>query len=178
MGKYSKHFKLTAIMAFLDRGRGFRHIAARFGMDPTLLRRWVMAYKLHGEASLQGRRPGDSYSAEFKLSVLQHLWAHRLSYRQVAAVFNLGSATQVGIWQQRYYSGGIEALTPGHQGSPTPMPKQPHPSVPPLKDEDLSHAELLAKLRRAEVEIAYLKKLKEYREQQRRQAQAARKKPS
>jgi transposase-like protein len=54
MGKYSKQFKLSAITVFLERGKGFRHIAAQFQMAPTLLRRWVAAYALHGEAYLSG----------------------------------------------------------------------------------------------------------------------------
>src|SRR5476651_1728679 len=69
MSKYTTQFKLSAITAFLERGRGFRHIAARFQMDPTLLRRWVEAYRLHGEASLSST--GGRYSALFKFSVLQ-----------------------------------------------------------------------------------------------------------
>lgn len=181
MGKYSKDFKLSAITAFLERGQGYRHIGARFGLDPTLLRRWVAAYQLHGEASLHGRRTGETYSAQFKLAVLQGMWAQNLSFRQAAAVFKLGSATQVGIWEQRYYSGGIEALIPRHRGSPALMTKPAAaptlPAASAIKDEDLSHTELLAKLRKAQVEIAWLKKLKEYREEQQRQAVAAKKKP-
>ncbi|NMY82284.1 transposase, partial [Pseudomonas rhodesiae] len=68
MSKYTTQFKLSAITAFLERGRGFRRIAAQFQMDPTLLRRWVEAYRLHGEASLSSA--GGRYSALFKFSVL------------------------------------------------------------------------------------------------------------
>ncbi|WP_163004632.1 helix-turn-helix domain-containing protein, partial [Pseudomonas viridiflava] len=89
-------FKLSVITAFLERGRGFRFIAEQFQLDPTLLRRWVEAYRLHGDASLQARPI--SYSAEFKLAVLQQMWRENLSFRRVAAVFNLGNSTQVGIW--------------------------------------------------------------------------------
>ncbi|WP_369124926.1 helix-turn-helix domain-containing protein [Pseudomonas sp. RTB2] len=46
------------------------------------------------------------YSKQFKLSVLQPMWREKLSFRQTAVVFNLGNSTQVGRWQQRYYSGG------------------------------------------------------------------------
>ncbi|WP_369124882.1 hypothetical protein [Pseudomonas sp. RTB3] len=34
------------------------------------------------------------------------MWREKLSFRQTAVVFNLGNSTQVGRWQQRYYSGG------------------------------------------------------------------------
>jgi transposase len=178
MDKYSKQFKLTAITAFLEGSKGFRLVAARFGMDVALLRRWVAAYRLHGEASLRGRRSDGTHTAHFKLSVLQRMWVERLSLRQTAALFNLGSASQVGIWQQQYYSGGIKALSPRPRGVPTPMPTSTTaPALPRVKDEDLSHAELLAKLRKAQLEIIWLKKLKEDREKQKRQAASARKKP-
>lgn len=177
MDKYTTQFKLTVIQAFLERGRGFRHIGARFGVDPTLLRRWVAAFRLHGEVGVAGRRKNGSHSAAFKLLVLQRLWADSLSFRQAAAVFNLGSASQVGIWQQQYYSGGFEALAPGQKGSLRPMPK-PKPKQPaPLDLEALSHTELLRAFRKLEAENAYLKKLKEWQESQEAQAQATRKKP-
>jgi transposase len=53
------------------------------------------------------------------------------------------------------------------------------PSTPTsTDDEDLSHAELLLKLRKLQVENAWLKKLKEHREEKKRLEKAARKKPS
>lgn len=144
-------------------------------MDPTLLRRWVEAFRLHGDASLQVRSQG--YSPEFKLSVLQRMWQDNLSLRRVAALFNLGNSTQVGRWQQQYYSGGIEALAAG-KGLNTAMTVPPEKSEPPLtSDEDLSHAELLVKLRKLQVENAWLKKLKEYREEKKRQEKGSKKKP-
>ncbi|XGZ91514.1 transposase [Pseudomonas sp. NT2] len=77
MSKYTTQFKLSAITAFLERGRGFRRVAAQFQMDPTLLRRWVEAYRLHGEASLSST--GQRYSALFKFSVLRRMWDDSLS---------------------------------------------------------------------------------------------------
>ncbi|MFJ2523029.1 transposase, partial [Pseudomonas capeferrum] len=41
MGKYTEQFKLTAISAYLDGSDGFRKVAQRFGIDVSLLRRWV-----------------------------------------------------------------------------------------------------------------------------------------
>ena len=178
MSKYTTQFKLSAITTFLERGRGFRFVADQFQMDPTLLRRWVEAYRLHGYASLRVRNKG--YSPEFKLSVLQRMWRDNLSLRRVAALFNLGNSTQVGRWQQQYYSGGFEALSAGkglNIAMPPPTDKNPDPTSP--SDDDLSHAELLIKLRKLQVENAWLKKLKEFREEKKRQeqAKAAAKKP-
>lgn len=178
MNRYSKQFKLSAINAFLERGSGFRYVAEQFQMDPTLLRRWVEAYQIHGAVSLQ-RRPRH-FTPDFKLSVLQRLWSDQLSFRQAAVIFNLGNSTQVGIWQDQYYSGGFEALASGRKGAYIAMPKPPAkpPESAPVNDEDLSHAELLVKLRKLQVENAVLKKLKELREEKKRQEQAAKKKRS
>ncbi|MHC8303772.1 IS3 family transposase [Pseudomonas sp. PB3P13] len=157
MSQYTSQFKLSAITAFLERGRGFRFIAAQFQMDPTLLRRWVEAYRLHGDASLKVR--SRVYSPEFKLGVLQRMWRDKLSLRRVAALFNLGNSSQVGRWQQRYYSGGFEALSAGkglNTAMTLPPDKIPDPTSP--SDDDLSHAELLIKLRKLQVENAWLKK--------------------
>jgi transposase len=177
MGKYSKQFKLSAINAYLERGQGFRHVAAQLQMDPTLLRRWVAAYELHDEASLLGRVK--EHSPEFKLSVLQHMEREKLSFRQTAAVFNLGSSTQIGRWQQQYYSGGIEALTSGKKGPRNVMPKLPAKPRKPvlLTDEERAHKELLDELQFLRMENAYLKKLKVLGEEAIRRDKEAKKKP-
>ncbi|QDR67793.1 IS3 family transposase [Pseudomonas sp. BJP69] len=158
MSKYTRQFKLSAIQAFLQRGIGYRFIAAQFQMDPSLLRRWVQAYRIHGEASLS--RHAQTFSPEFKLSVLERKWRDKLSLRETAAVFNLTHSSQIGIWEAQYYSGGIKALIAGNKGPRNVMikPSTPPASTSPKSEEELSYAELLAKLRHAEMEIAYLKK--------------------
>ncbi len=177
MSKYTTQFKLSAITAFLERGRGFRHIAAQFQMDPTLLRRWVEAYRLHGEASLRSR--GKHHSPLFKFSVLQCMWRDSLSLRRVAALFNLGNSSQVGRWQQQYYSGGIEALDSGKKGLNTVMPKppaKPRKTAAPLTDEERAHKALLDELQYLRMENAYLKKLGELGEAVMRREKEAKKK--
>ncbi len=177
MSKYTTQFKLSAITAFLERGRGFRRIAAQFQMDPTLLRRWVESYRLHGEASLSST--GQRYSALFKFSVLQRMWRDSLSLRRVAALFNLGDSSQVGRWQRQYYSGGIKALEPGRKGRNIAMPKPPaKPRKPaaPLTAPEPAHKTLLDELQYLRMENAYLKKLGELGEAVMRREKEAKKK--
>jgi hypothetical protein len=38
---------------FINRSRGFRHVADQFQIAPTSLRLWVMAYQQHRETSLE-----------------------------------------------------------------------------------------------------------------------------
>lgn len=178
MSKYTTQFKLSAITAFLERGRGFRRVAAQFQMDPTLLRRWVEAYRLHGEASLSST--GQRYSALFKFSVLRRMWDDSLSLRRAAALFNLGDSTQVGRWQQQYYSGGIEALESGKRGLSTAMPKppaKPRKTAAPLTSPEPEHKTLLDELQYLRMENAYLKKLGELGEAVMRREKEQKKKP-
>ena len=178
MSKYPKPFKLSAIKTFIARGRGFRYVAEQFEIDPTLLRRWVMAYQLHGESSLE--RAWQQHPPEFKLAVLYRMWREKLSHRAAAALFNLGNSSQLGRWEQQYYSGKLSAPLSVKKRPSSAMPKPPPKSdeTPPVRNEDLSVAELLVKLRKLEVENAWLKKLEEFDEAKLRQSKAARKKPS
>lgn len=178
MTKYSKQLKLSAIKAFLKRGRGFRHVANQFQIDPTLLRRWVMAYQQHGEASLERRH--QHYGAEFKITVLHRMMNDRLSQRAAAALFNLGNSSQLGRWLRQYYSDELVSQPSAKERSSRTMSKSPAKpdQSPAVRNADLSIAELLEKIRKLEAENAYLKKLEELEEAKLRQSQAARKKPS
>ncbi|MFL1559557.1 hypothetical protein ACI77K_30380, partial [Pseudomonas sp. O11] len=97
-----------------------------------------------------------------------------------AALFNLGNSSQVGRWQQQYYSGGIEALESGKKGSITAMPKppsKPRKTTTPLTDAQLAHKALLDELQYLRMENAYLKKLGELGEAVMRREREAKKKP-
>ena len=178
MTKYSKQFKLSAIEAFLKRGRGFRYVASHFQIDPTLLRRWVVAYQQHGEVSLERRHK--HHSVEFKITVLHRMINDRLSQRAAAALFNLGNSSQLGRWLRQYYSEGLVAQPSVKKRLSRTMPKPPATPVqrPAVRNEDPSPKELLEKVRMLEAENAYLKKLEELEEAKLRQGKAARKKPS
>ncbi|WP_425929056.1 IS3 family transposase [Pseudomonas sp. NyZ201] len=158
MTKYSKQFKLSAIEAFLKRGRGFRHVANQFQIDPTLLRRWVVAYQQHGRSSLEHRH--QRHSAEFKITVLHRMLNDRLSQRAAAALFNLGNSSQLGRWLRQYYSDGLANQLSVEKSSTRTMPKPSAKSSKPaaVRNEDLSPKELLEKVRMLEAENAYPKK--------------------
>ena len=178
MSKYTTQFKLSAVTAYLESDRGFRFVARQFFMDPTLLRRWVEAYRLHGQASFHAS--GKHRSFEFKLSVLKRMALESLSLRRTAAIFNLGNGSQVRKWQQQYYSGGIEALAAGKEGLSTTMskpPSKPRKPAIPLSEEARAQKALLDELQFLRMENAYLKKLKALGEELIRQENEAKKKP-
>lgn len=168
MSKYSDQFRLTAVQAYLEGPAGLRTVALRFEVDVSLLRRWVSSFQQHGHFGL-GKR-GQRYTDAFKRSVLDHMRKHQLSMRQTAAHFGLGQSSQIGIWARQNYSGAL-SLPATTKKKPAAMPKKTYPLKPTTSDDtDKSREQLLAELEWMRMENAYLKKLKELKEEERRQA--------
>lgn len=157
MSKYSEQFKLTVVEHYLGGLAGYRNVGHHYGLAPAVVRRWVLWYRTHGVAGLSKKKR--SYSREFKLSVLQHMWDNSLSHTKVAAVFNIGNTSSIGLWERRFHSGGSDALArtsrrkPGQLNAPTSKPP------PPANDQERSREDLLAEVDQLRMEVAVLKKL-------------------
>ena len=157
MAKYDEQFKLSVVQHYLDNQDGYRALAKRHGLDQAMVRRWVKWYQVHGADAF--KKKFSHYSAEFKLSVLQHMWDNALSYAQVTVQFNIRNPCALGIWERSYRSGGLEALQPRPRGRPKAMLG---PTAKPEKSSDnetRSRDDLLAELEHLRMENAYLKKL-------------------
>ncbi|WP_442961555.1 IS3 family transposase [Pseudomonas sp. C5pp] len=157
MGKYTEQFKLTAITAYLEGSQGFRKVAQHFGIDFSLLRRWVAGYQV--DANLSPRSHGRRYTEEFKRRVLKYMLEHRLSLRQTAAHFDLGQSSQIGIWLRQHYSGSPVATLAKQRKSAVPK------KIKPIKPTDTNDAEksreqLLSELEYLRMENDVLKELK------------------
>lgn len=174
MTKHSIVFKQSVVSAYARGADGFGEVAARFGVDPSTVRKWVAIHAAHGLSGLE--KKFSRYDADFKLSVLGRIWEDGLSHRQAAAVFNIRNAGCITDWQRRYDRGGIDALAPRRTGRPRSMPptRPDPPGSPPIPDEAMpssvvdtrSREELLSELAYLRMENAYLKKLKALTQEQ------------
>jgi transposase len=175
MSKYSAQFKLAVVEQYLAGALGFQSIGAQHGVPHSMVRKWVGLYRRHGTDGL--RKKFTHYSAEFKLSVLQHMWDNELSYGETAAVFNIRHHAAVGVWERCYHEGGLDSLMPRSRGRPTKMPaaQDPDPSIPP-DDAERTREQLVAEVNQLRMEVAYLKKLRALVQSQQPQRAAARKK--
>ena len=158
MTKYNEQFKLSLVQLYLMEKRGYVSIANEHGVDPSMLRRWVSLYQSHDLAGLAKKH--SYYDAGFKMKVLEHMWKHRLSYRAVAAEFNIRSIGCIGQWERSYHSGDIESLTPHSRGRAKQMKKDTQISNP--STGDLTTREDL------QAEVDYLKKLQALVQEQQR----------
>lgn len=158
MIKYSEQFKLAVIEHYQTGIAGYRIVGQHFGLAPAMVRRWVLWYRTHGLAGLSKQHT--SYSSEFKVSVLQHMWDNSLSQTQVAAVFNVRNTASIGKWERRFLSGGIEALARASQNKVIELKKAPTAKPPPsANDQERSREDLLSELEDLRMEVAVLKKL-------------------
>jgi transposase len=157
MKKYTEQFKLQAVHDYLAGQAGFKTVARRHGLVAPVLRRWVEWYRLNGVDGLSKR--ARHYSAEFKLTALQHMWDNSLSQTQVAAVFNIGNPTSIGTWERRFLDGGIEALSRAPRTKRENMDTPASNPAQKPSDDERTRDELLSELAELRAEVAYLKKL-------------------
>ncbi len=116
MSKYSERFKLKVIRQYLSGPAGYKAVAKEHDLSHSMVVRWVASFQQHGQNGLA--KKSVSYSAQFKLAVLQHMWREGLSYGQTAIHFDIRSQANVGLWERQYHSGGIDALAPRPRGRP------------------------------------------------------------
>lgn len=157
MIKYTEEFKLSVVKHYLTGTVGFKSVGHYFGVAPPIVRRWVMWFRQHGADGLSRKK--SSYSPEFKLSVLQHMWDNALSHTQTAAVFNVRNVVSIGIWERRFHSGGIEALARTTRRKTDTLAAPTSKPLPSSNDKERSREELLAELEYLRMENAVLKKL-------------------
>lgn len=157
MSKHTEQFKLTVIKDYLSGVGGFGAVAQLHGIDKATVHKWVAAYRQHGTLGIDKKYT--HYDAQFKLSVLQHMWDKGLSQREAAAVFNIRSAPSIGVWERQYYAGGIDALAPHRRGRRKKMPDAPIPKPPAATDQTRTREQLLEEINYLRMENAYLKKL-------------------
>lgn len=176
MTKYSEQFKLEVVQNYLDGGSvGLRTVAQRYGIPSHFtVRKWVLAFQLHGNVGQGGKRR--RYSAEFKMSVLRHMWDNQLSRLQTAIDFDIRDHGMVGRWEHAYQEGGVEALASRPRGKPEPMAITVSIPDSPPENDNRSREELLAEVNQLHMEVAYLKKLEALVQARPKQAQKKKRK--
>lgn len=157
MTKNTDEFKYQVVQEYLDGSLGYSGLGEKYDLNHETIRRWVGWYRAHGIEGI--RKKFTHYSAEFKLSVLTHLWDNALSYGQAAAHFNIRNPGILAQWIRLYREGGLDALQPRRKGRHRSMSA---PITKPSEDQEqtpLSQEALLKELNHLRLENAYLKKL-------------------
>lgn len=153
MSKYDEQFKLEAVQRYLSGLQGYREVAQAYGIDRSMLRRWVASYQQHGAQGLRGQYT--RRTTEFKLEVLARIERDKLSDRQAMAIYNLRNAGVLGRWRSQYAVGLLDT-PPSRPPHRTPMP---HTHPPELAPKDMTEQQLREEVAYLRAELDYLKKL-------------------
>ena len=108
MAKYSVEFKRKAVYLCLTEGLGTHAVATQLGISKGFVELWVARFRAHGIAGLE--KKFTSYSAEFKVEVLERMDREGLSMRAASAMFDIRNPDALRLWRRAYDQGGIEAL--------------------------------------------------------------------
>ena len=137
-------------MDYLNKEGGYNYIGRKYGIDFTMVRRWVRIYSVHGWKGLEGG--GKSYTTKFKLDVINYMKDNNLSVLETASKFNIGAHSTVTKWVEQYEAGGVLFLNGKKGGRKSNMNKK----IPKKNTKETLEEEVI----RLRAENAYLKKLK------------------
>lgn len=149
--KYTFAVRLAAVRDYLDGCHGYKIMARRHAVPAPLLRAWVAAFRLHGDAALRPSRR--TYTDDFRLRVVATLLHEHLSVRAAAARFNIPDHKTVRRWAERAAAG---LLSPPVQERKSMVRRPAHRGKPP---EEMTPEQLIDEVRYLRAEKAYLEKL-------------------
>jgi len=164
MAKYSEEFKLMVVRDYLNGSLGYSLIAKKYGIpSESPVERWVRAYKEFGVKGLTKKMKKQFYSVQFKLDVLKFRKQTGASYQDTAIEFNMNNPSLIVNWNSKFLKEGIEGLQVKVKERPS-MPKKPK-STTNKQEKVMSREEQLERENELlRLEVAYLKKLKAFRE--------------
>ena len=143
------------LVELFEQGMGYGAAANALGVSKDAVRRLRRRFQLHGRLCLVEKPTKQQYSFEIKKEVVQRHLAGE-TVMDLAREFGLSSEQLVSGWSWKWRQGGDEALKPKPKGRPkgSVAPK-------PLSEEE----KLRRQIARLEAENAYLKKLRDLRNQ-------------
>lgn len=155
--KYDYAFKLECVRLVLEKHYSTEYVSKLKELNESNIRKWINFYQHFGEKGLRPRK-NQSYTAEFKLKVLQNIDRKHLSLSQACLKFDIPSESVIIKWQRDFANFGTAGLEPKVKGRPKTMTnfkrKKPKSDKPLTREE-----ELLQEIERLRCENALLKKL-------------------
>ena len=150
----SEHQREQLVELF-EQGMGFKAAVTALDVSKYAVRMLYRRFTLHGRLCLVEKPTKQQYSFEIKKEVVQRHLAGETAM-DLAREFGLSSEQLVSQWSWKWRKGGDDALKPKPKGRPkgSAAPKL-------LTEED----KLRRQIARLEAENAYLKKLRDLRNQ-------------
>ncbi len=163
MSKFTAEERIKIVLRYVYGNEPINEIAREVQVNAAIVSGWIRLYEHQGIEAFQ--KNYTSYSAQFKMDVLNFMNETGTSSIDTAAIFNISSPGMIRNWRLKLKQDGINALQPKKKGRLS-MKKEIKKSGT-KKDtstavegaiEDTVEA-LQVKVKRLEMENAYLKKL-------------------
>ena len=155
MTKTTKEEKIRIILRYIDGQESLNQIAREENVHQAELSTWIRLYEHHGFEGFA--KPYTSYSAQFKMDVLNYMNETGMSTVDAAAIFNISSSRLIRKWRNQFETGGFDALQSKKKGRSS-MNKETKNRTKSTPAEGSVEA-LEARIKQLEMENAYLKKL-------------------
>ena len=148
-------YQREQLVELFEQGMGPKAASNALGVPKHAVRRLYCRFQLHGRLCLVEKPTKQQYSFEIKKEIVERHLAGETTM-DLAREFGLSSDQLVRDWARKWRKGGDEALKPKPKGRPkgSAAPKR-------LTEED----KLRRQIARLEAENAYLKKLRDLRNQ-------------
>ncbi|ASY80427.1 DNA-binding protein [Pectobacterium polaris] len=152
-------------MHYFASDEGYRLTSARFNIPRTQVRIWVAAYDAYGEEGLKLRDKGVSIGPEIRIEAVKAVLSGQISLTQAATKFNVAGASSVAKWVKVVNEHGEEGLRSLKVGTKRVPYMAEHPELIEAAEERSKEQrihELERKVKRLELRIVYLQKLKAF----------------
>ncbi|SUB33616.1 Transposase [[Pasteurella] mairii] len=133
MTQYNQSLKQQVIGFYLQNGKNRSLTRQHFQLADTTLQRWIQQYNHYGINGLVVLGKKQTYSPEFKLSVIQAVKNGQFSARNACFHFGIANSGIISQWLQAFDKHGIKGLLPKPKGRPIMKPK--YPKMPPRRKQ-------------------------------------------
>ena len=155
MTRFTNEQKLEAITRYQYGSESTNEIAKSMATSDSVIRNWIKQFEYHGLAAFE--KSYTSYTAQFKMDVLNYMNENGVSPNEAAVIFNISSPGLIRKWRIQLASVGMDAFVPKVKGRPS-MKKETHKQSKQTPGEGSTEA-LQARIKQLEMENEYLKKL-------------------
>ncbi|PGO78038.1 IS3 family transposase [Bacillus cereus] len=156
MTKFTSEDKMNAVIYYQDGSESIKDIAKSLGANHEVVRMWIKQFEYHG---IQAFEKGyTTYSAQYKLDVLNYMFENGTSPNETAVIFNISSPGLIRKWRIQLHQKGVDALKSKKKGRQS-MTKDNQKSIKKQTQTEESVEALQAELERLRMENAYFKKV-------------------
>ncbi|MEY8371856.1 helix-turn-helix domain-containing protein, partial [Aerococcaceae bacterium 50-4] len=163
---YTVEFKLEVVQFMIETGASIQKTANHFKLkNPSVVHKWKKLFDEQGLEGLKRKVDKEVYTVQFKLDTVEFMIRTGASIQETTDHFKLTSPSLVHNWLKAFNKQGIEGLKPKVKGRPSMSKKNQkaknNNNINKIREEELARENELLRL-----EVAYLKKLKAFRENQ------------